>query len=490
MLKVLKIILFSLLFSASTFAVGIKSSLEVGGDMYKSVYDTNDNGIVDNAESVVDGAISTNKIQNGAITTDKLADNSVNGAKIANGTITNEDISSTANISLTKLSPYPFGTNDIQDGAIITSKIQDNAITGTKIQNGVITENHLSPTAKILKTNEVLTLPTISGNSGKFLKTDGTGLTWDLPSGGSGATTFLQLTDTPSSYSGQAGKVVKVKSDETGLEFGTVSGGGSPGGNNGTVQYNNNGTFAGDNNLTWNPSNSTLNINGALQVYGSGGNLVLANGQIEYINGVNYEWPHSQGIPGSVLTNDGNGNLFWSQNQNSCIPGGTWGSIQYNNGNGGFDGSPYFYFDSFNTSLVIYGSIEAAGGTFTITPFGDLFVKGVYYVLPFSQGQPHSALINDGSGNLTWEAAVGGDAQFKSPIQTITVGSSPFVYQQTYYSLASVIVSGGAVTSIEISRNGSDWYNVGLTQGQFTLNLNDYIKITYTTAPNMYLMEH
>jgi len=78
----------------------------------------------------------------------------------------------------------------------------------------------------------------------------------------------------------------------------------------------------------------------------------------------------------------------------------------------------------------------------------------------------------------------------KSAISTISVGSSPFVYQQTTYNLASVIVSGGVVTSIEISRDNTNWYNVGLTSGQFTLNKNDYIKITYTTAPNMYLMEH
>jgi hypothetical protein len=30
---------------------------------------------------------------------------------------------------------------------------------------------------------------------------------------------FIALRDTPSSYEGQAGKVVKVKTDESGLEF-------------------------------------------------------------------------------------------------------------------------------------------------------------------------------------------------------------------------------------------------------------------------------
>ncbi len=38
--------------------------------------------------------------------------------------------------------------------------------------------------------------------------------------GGEGATKFIELTDTPSSYSGQADKLVKVNSAATGLTFG------------------------------------------------------------------------------------------------------------------------------------------------------------------------------------------------------------------------------------------------------------------------------
>lgn len=37
---------------------------------------------------------------------------------------------------------------------------------------------------------------------------------------------FLKLTDVPTSYTGQSGKIVKVNSTETGLEFGTSTGGG------------------------------------------------------------------------------------------------------------------------------------------------------------------------------------------------------------------------------------------------------------------------
>src|SRR5574343_2082565 len=46
-----------------------------------------------------------------------------------------------------------------------------------------------------------------------------------LPPGG-GAESFIDLDDVPSTYAGQSGKYVKVKVDETGLEFGVPPGGG------------------------------------------------------------------------------------------------------------------------------------------------------------------------------------------------------------------------------------------------------------------------
>ena len=49
-------------------------------------------------------------------------------------------------------------------------------------------------------------------------------VTITITGGGGGVTEFIELTDTPASYTGQASKVVAVKVDETGLEF--VAGGG------------------------------------------------------------------------------------------------------------------------------------------------------------------------------------------------------------------------------------------------------------------------
>ncbi|MCX7716500.1 MAG: hypothetical protein N2Z73_03695 [Endomicrobia bacterium] len=46
-----------------------------------------------------------------------------------------------------------------------------------------------------------------------------------------GVRTFLDLIDTPSSYIGHSGKVARVKTDETGIEFAVISGGGGAGDN-------------------------------------------------------------------------------------------------------------------------------------------------------------------------------------------------------------------------------------------------------------------
>jgi hypothetical protein len=54
---------------------------------------------------------------------------------------------------------------------------------------------------------------------------NGSAWVWLGGGSGSGATTFLQLTDTPASYEGLAGKVAQVKATEDGLEFSAAAGG-------------------------------------------------------------------------------------------------------------------------------------------------------------------------------------------------------------------------------------------------------------------------
>ena len=85
--------------------------------------------------------------------------------------------------------------------------------------NGVILRG---PTTN-LGSDVTFVLPDADGSAGQFLKTDGGGNLSFASAGGSGATTFLGLTDTPSSFT--ASKFLKVNSAGNAVEF--VDGGGS-----------------------------------------------------------------------------------------------------------------------------------------------------------------------------------------------------------------------------------------------------------------------
>jgi hypothetical protein len=64
----------------------------------------------------------------------------------------------------------------------------------------------------------------------------------------------------------------------------------------------------------------------------------------------------------------------------------------------------------------------------------------------------------------------------------ITVGASPFIYSPT--RTGNVIVSGGTVSNIMISRSGT-FYSTGQTAGSFSLAANDQIQVVYTAVPLM-----
>ena len=96
----------------------------------------------------------------------------------------------------------------------------------TKIKESQI--NDLAHVVKIQKdeTDIVSEASTINFSGSGVSVSSGAGVANVTISGGSGGTTvFTGLTDTPSSYTGHAGKSVVVASGETALEFTTISGG-------------------------------------------------------------------------------------------------------------------------------------------------------------------------------------------------------------------------------------------------------------------------
>lgn len=65
----------------------------------------------------------------------------------------------------------------------------------------------------------------------------------------------------------------------------------------------------------------------------------------------------------------------------------------------------------------------------------------------------------------------------------VTLGASPYEYSAP--RRGSVIVSGGTVSLIRFSRDGSTFYNVGATAGMFALNAADRLEVTYSVLPTL-----
>ena len=70
----------------------------------------------------------------------------------------------------------------------------------------------------------------------------------------------------------------------------------------------------------------------------------------------------------------------------------------------------------------------------------------------------------------------------------ITLGASPYTYQNTTGASVDVIVSGGGVKKLQFTRNGSTLYDSGSFYGLFQLSPYDQLKITYATAPTVTLI--
>lgn len=70
----------------------------------------------------------------------------------------------------------------------------------------------------------------------------------------------------------------------------------------------------------------------------------------------------------------------------------------------------------------------------------------------------------------------------------IVVTASPFTYQNTTNFPVDVLVSGGGVSALDISRDNTTWYSAGSFYGLITLSPNDLLRVAYTAAPTMTLV--
>jgi len=101
-------------------------------------------------------------------------------------------------------------------------------------------------------------------------------------------------------------------------------------------------------------------------------------------------------------------------------------------------------------------------------------------------GSAGQAPVSDGAGGINWTTVPASSAA--TAPSGITVGSSPFSYQNTQTYPVDVIVSGGGVSQLEFSRDGATWYDTGSYYGLFGLSPSDQLRVTYTAAPTMTLI--
>jgi len=162
----------------------------------------------------------------------------------------------------------------------------------------------------------------------------------------SSAQSILGLTDTPASYSGQAGKVLKVNSGATALEFAADDAGSGSGGDAATLQSQNGAYYLNWNNFTNKPTIPTNNsqlsngagyvtssgwtsmtsfVNGGGATYGGVGTYVFAtvNNATDYPPGTS-SISGSNLRPAGAVTINASGNSGPTAEIETSGPSGTW----------------------------------------------------------------------------------------------------------------------------------------------------------------------
>jgi hypothetical protein len=68
-------------------------------------------------------------------------------------------------------------------------------------------------------------------------------------------------------------------------------------------------------------------------------------------------------------------------------------------------------------------------------------------------------------------------------VVSIVPGVSPYSYVATIGG--AVIVQGGTVSLIEVSRDGMSFFDTGQTSGMFVMSQGDTLRVTYSSVPKM-----
>jgi len=153
-----------------------------------------------------------------------------------------------------------------------------------------------------------------------------------------------------------------------------------------------------------------------------------------------------------------------------------------------------------------FTSITAAGTTATVvTPVfhnlvtGDVIVVNGTGQANFDQATPVAiTVVNSTSFTYTISSTtatstigdIGVASYFVNPVSalnsaqvTVSVGASPFAYTVSTYG--NLVINGGTVSSVTITRPGGAAVTLGVVAGMFAVQAGDVVTITYTVAPTV-----
>ena len=141
------------------------------------------------------------------------------------------------------------------------------------------------------------------------------------------------------------------------------------------------------------------------------------------------------------------------------------------------------------------GVVSGGTGLSQIPTNGQLLIgNGTGYALNTLTPGDYIGVVN-GPGEITvnWENLL--PPTLPPPVSrasvqpsSIVVGASPFTYTNQTGGTVDVMISGGGISKLLFSRNGSTFYNTGSYYGMFTLSPWDQLQVTYVTAPTMTLI--
>tara|TARA_B100000287_G_scaffold11367_1_gene11482 strand:- start:1181 stop:2335 length:1155 start_codon:yes stop_codon:yes gene_type:complete len=313
-----------------------------------------------------------------------------------------------------------------------------------------------------------LVFPTADGTSGQVIETDGNGNLTFASAGGAG--TFLTLSDSPSSFSGQANKVVKVNAAANAVEFGELvigqSSRDSLTGDGTTTNFTLSSTYAGQNDIL-------VFVEGVIQYPGS--NFTLSGTTLAFTsapaNTARIEVYGTTPVPSTVTPGDGTvtsaklaataytrdiftGNGSTATYNLSSTPGSALGALVFI---GGVIQDPTTHYTmnlgaSPNTitftsnlangveALVIYGPVNSVGtpsdGSITIQKLaGSVFSTDTFTGNGSSTGFTLSQAVINANHLIVTVAGV-----IQTPTSAYTVSGSTITFTSTPANGASIVV--------------------------------------------------